>query len=56
MDQYEKGETKELECEDLKLPLVDNVIHMRVNHGSKIRNLMGYAIKKMKVMCDHFCL
>ena len=44
------GETRNVEDEDpAQLTTDPNAVHMRVKDGSKIRNLMGYAMKKIKV-------
>lgn len=43
-----KGEVREVE-EPPAFCLGTNDVHMRVAAGSKIRNLMGYAMKKIKV-------
>ena len=53
VENYEKGEVKETEQDwsSLGLDFHSSVVHMRVSGGSKIRNLMGYAMKKMKVSC-----
>ena len=48
MENYVKGEVKEVEECDV-FTLGSNDVHMRVAAGSKIRNLMGYAMKKIKV-------
>ena len=48
MENYKKGEVRELE-DCTRLQMSESAVHMKVNYGSKIRNLMGYAIKKMKV-------
>ncbi|ESO10210.1 hypothetical protein HELRODRAFT_190410 [Helobdella robusta] len=50
MESYEKGETRELEMENseiLKLVQPDVVV-MKVHSGSKIRNLINYALKKFQ--------
>lgn len=47
MENYSKGEVKEVE-EAPVFSLGSKDVHMRVNSGSKIRNLMGYAMKKIK--------
>ncbi|CAH1790383.1 unnamed protein product [Owenia fusiformis] len=47
MNNYIKGETKEV-MPEYGLQMDPSVVHMRVNSGSKIRNLMTYAIKKIK--------
>ena len=48
MENYEKGEVREIE-DDVTLETDENALHMKVNQGSKIRNLIGYAMKKFKV-------
>ncbi|XP_046367841.2 ribonuclease P protein subunit p25-like protein [Haliotis rufescens] len=48
MENYVKGETREVEEPAPFSALHDNVVEMRVSAGSKIRNIMGYAIKRMK--------
>lgn len=48
MENYVKGEVREVE-ESPAFSLGTNDVHMRVAAGSKIRNLMGYAMKKIKV-------
>lgn len=48
MENYEKGEVVEVE-EPPVFTLADNDVHMKVSGGSKIRNVMGYAMKKIKV-------
>lgn len=50
MENYEKGETKKVSEDCLPLALDDNTVAMKVNYGSKIRNLMGFAMKKIKVL------
>ncbi|XP_053386134.1 ribonuclease P protein subunit p25-like [Mercenaria mercenaria] len=47
MENYEKGEVQEVE-EPPVFTLGNKDVHMRVAAGSKIRNLMGYAMKKIK--------
>ena len=53
MEHYEKGETVELPYknpfEELKDVDLTDVVTMRVKHGSKVRNLMGFAMRKIKV-------
>ena len=46
-----KGEVKELDEEKSELPdwVMSNILHMRVSHGSKMRNLVKYAYDRMKV-------
>jgi len=50
MENYEKGEVKTVEDDlsSLGLDFHASVIHMKVSSGSKIKNLMGYALKKYK--------
>ena len=48
VENYVKGEEREVE-DKVDLPFHENVIHMKVASGSKIRNVMGYAMKQMKV-------
>lgn len=48
MENYVKGEVVEVE-EPPIFSLAENSVHMRVSGGSKIRNVMGYAMKKIKV-------
>ena len=48
MENYEKGEVKEVEDSPV-FSLDSNDIMMRVAAGSKIHNLMGYAMKRIKV-------
>jgi uncharacterized membrane protein (Fun14 family) len=49
VDNYEKGEVKELE-DVLPSWFNQQAISMKVNAGSKIRNLMTYALKKINVI------
>lgn len=51
MENYEKGEVIEVD-EPPVFSLADNDITMRVSGGSKIRNVMGYAMKKIKVLIE----
>ncbi|XP_064614194.1 ribonuclease P protein subunit p25-like protein [Liolophura sinensis] len=48
MENYEKGETRKVSEDCLPLALDNNTVAMKVNYGSKIRNLMGFAMKKIK--------
>lgn len=48
MENYEKGEVKELE-DVLPAWFPSSAVCMKVNTGSKIRNLMSFALNKMKV-------
>eukprot|EP00916_Digyalum_oweni_P001700 GHVL01003234.1.p1 GENE.GHVL01003234.1~~GHVL01003234.1.p1 ORF type:complete len:206 (-),score=23.53 GHVL01003234.1:602-1219(-) len=45
MENYTKGETEEVE--DVYPFDVDDAVQMRITQGSKIRNVMGFAMKKM---------
>ncbi|XP_052811711.1 ribonuclease P protein subunit p25-like protein [Mya arenaria] len=47
MENYEKGEVKEVEDSPV-FHLGESDVFMRVSGGSKIRNVMGYAMKKIK--------
>ncbi len=49
VENYEKGEVREIEEQVEAITTDANAIHMQVNVGSKIRNLMAYATKKFKV-------
>ena len=50
MDHYIKGEPRVVEENTPQGVATDeNAIHMIVKDGTKIRNVMGYAMKKMKV-------
>ena len=53
VEHYEKGEVKEMEIAENTLSFHSTCIHMKVNNGSKIKNLMGFAISKMKVSDLH---
>ena len=48
VEHYEKGPVEVLP-DSCPLEMSDDAIHMRVHDGSKIRNLMAYAFKKIKV-------
>lgn len=49
MEHYTKGEVSPLEeIEEPCFKLHEHAVHMTVNYGSKIRNLMGFALKKMQ--------
>ena len=48
MENYTKGETREVEME-AAFEVGQDCVDMKVNAGSKIRNLMGYAMNKVKV-------
>ncbi|XP_062574435.1 ribonuclease P protein subunit p25-like protein [Saccostrea cucullata] len=47
MENYTKGETREVEMEPV-FEVNENCVDMKVNAGSKIRNVMGYAMNKVK--------
>lgn len=47
MENYEKGEVQELEDKST-LTISESTLRMHVNSGSKIKNLMGFAMNKMK--------
>lgn len=47
MENYEKGEVKELEDHVKMQCVLENAVRMNVNAGSKIQNLMKFAEKKM---------
>ena len=50
MDHYVKGESRVVEENTPQgVTTDDNAVHMMVKDGTKIRNVMGYAMKKMKV-------
>ena len=55
MEHYEKGETIEVELDESPfsglqgITDISTITAMRVKHGSKIRNLMGFAMRKIKV-------
>ena len=50
MDHYVKGESSVVEDTTPRgVATEDNAVHMMVKDGTKIRNVMGYAIKKIKV-------
>ena len=52
MDQYQLGETKILEPNLLSdMRLAENVIHMKVQNHSRMQNLLGFAMNKIKVSC-----
>ena len=55
MEHYTKGEVSPLEeIEEPCFKLNEQAIQMTVNYGSKIRNLMGFALKKMEVRFKFF--
>ncbi|XP_041365738.1 ribonuclease P protein subunit p25-like protein isoform X2 [Gigantopelta aegis] len=47
MENYEKGETREVD-EELPFGSYSNVVQMKVTAGSKIKNVIGYALKKLQ--------
>lgn len=47
MENYTKGEVLEVPM-DTPFPLDNSVIEMKVTAGSKLRNLLGYSMKKIK--------
>jgi len=49
VENYEKGEVKELEDHVKMQCVLENAVRMNVNAGSKIQNLMKFAEKKMNV-------
>ena len=54
VENYEKGEVKELEDHVKMQCVLENAIHMNVNTGSKIPNLMNFAERKMNVRLVYF--
>ena len=46
---YKKGEVVVLD-DKCGLKMAPDVVHMHVQYGSKIRNLLGYAMKNVKVL------
>ena len=48
MENYTKGEVEEVE-EPPVFSLDETGVQMRVTGGSKLKNLMGFAMKKIKV-------
>ncbi|XP_020368657.1 ribonuclease P protein subunit p25-like protein [Rhincodon typus] len=48
MENYQKTNITELPCPQPIANLPKDIIEMKVKEGSKIRNLMGYAIGKME--------
>jgi len=48
MENYSKGEVREIEMTSVFV-LDDAAVEMKVNANSKIRNLLGYSMKKIKV-------
>ena len=48
VEHYEKGEVSEVDVRP-SLHFMHSCIHMKVTNGSKIKNLMGFAMKKIKV-------
>ena len=53
MENYTKGEVKEVE-EPPVFSLDETGIQMRVTGGSKLKNLMGFAMKKIKVVLSKY--
>lgn len=49
MENYSKGKTTEV-GDIIDLQFDENAVHMRVAAGSKIKNLMGFAMKQIKVL------
>jgi len=49
VENYEKGEVKELEDHVKMQCVLEDAVRMNVNAGSKIPNLMRFAEKKMNV-------
>lgn len=50
MDQYQLGETHTLEANLVAdIQLADNAVHMRVQSHSRMQNLLGFALNKIKV-------
>lgn len=56
VENYEKGEVKELEDHVNMQCVLETAVRMNVNAGSKIHNLMKFAEKKMNVRCSLFCI
>ena len=54
VENYEKGEVKELEDHVNMKCVLENAVRMNVNAGSKIHNLMKFAEKKMNVRIVYF--
>lgn len=48
MEHYTKGIVRDIEDINPYLESYPDAIHMKVQNGSKIKNLMGYAMKKLK--------
>ena len=55
MENYTKGEVKEVEEAPI-FPLDKTGVQMRVTGGSKLKNLMGFAMKKIKVRSSTTCV
>lgn len=54
VDNYVKGEVKQLDPEPVFQDIiVEGAIEMKVKAGSKIRNLMSFALKKFEVLILH---
>lgn len=51
VDNYDKGEVKEQE-DMLPCWFSQQAVYMKVSSGSKIRNLMTYAMKRINVIID----
>ena len=49
VEHYTKGFVRDIEDINPYLESYPDAIHMKVQNGSKIKNLMGYAMKKLKV-------
>ncbi len=49
MENYEKGDVQELEDKS-SLQVSESAIRMHVHSGSKIKNLMGFAMNRFKVI------
>lgn len=50
MEHYQLGETRTIEASlfgDMRLD--DNVVHMKVQTNSRMPNLLGFAMNKIKV-------
>ncbi len=54
MDHYVKGETRDVDDGASQHVSLDaRVVHMSVKDGTKIRNVMGFALKKIGVSGQH---
>ena len=51
MEYYEKGDVVEI-TDNIPLNFSETCLHMKVGYGSKIKNLIGYALKKFKVSLE----